>query len=213
VSYYTVATSVIGLVGDSLFEQRRSDAQAQTEQLAVEIAPLYIAANMESLQTRLNAASGEMGGRLMVLDMSGTVQVDSFSELTGSRVELPEVTSILSEGKTVDYGVHQLGSQQKLTALSLFTPLNTKTQWVGYATAAITSAGQTVGLVIFSSPIQDVILQLAAMENRMSLYFLAAAAVAVLVALVVSRLIPNRLPPLPEAFNAWAAGIYPFGWP
>ena len=205
-SYYTVATSLIGLVGDSLFEQRRSDAQAQTEQLAVEIAPLYIAANMESLQTRLNAASGEMGGRLMVLDMSGTVQVDSFSELTGSRVELPEVTSILTEGKTVDYGVHQLGSQQKLTALSLFTPLNTKTQWVGYATAAITSAGQTVGLVIFSSPIQDVILQLAAMENRMSLYFLAAAAVAVLVALVVSRLITKPITAITRSIQRMGRG-------
>ena len=107
VSYYVVATSLIGLVGDYLFDDRKQQDRASTNRLAQELAPLYLSSQTELLQERLEAAAAELGARLMVLDMSGKVQADSESELNGSRMELPEVASILSQGKTEDYGVHQ----------------------------------------------------------------------------------------------------------
>ncbi|MEG0494218.1 MAG: hypothetical protein RR696_13565, partial [Clostridia bacterium] len=107
-SYYAVATSLIGLVGDYLFNDRMQQDRAATEQLSVELAPLLSSAEMSLLNQRLASASGELGGRLLVLDPSGKVQADSYSELNGSRMELPEVASILTMGKTVDYGVHRL---------------------------------------------------------------------------------------------------------
>lgn len=105
VSYYVVATSLIGLVGDYLFDDRKQQDRVSTSRLAEELAPLYLSAQTQTLQERLEAAATELGARLMVLDMSGKVQADSQSELNGSRMELPEVANILSEGKTEDYGV------------------------------------------------------------------------------------------------------------
>jgi len=206
VSYYAVATSLIGLVGDYLFADRRSQDQASAETLAVEAAPLYAQARMEELQTLLTTSGGELGGRLMVLDESGKVQADSYSELNGSRMELPEVVSILVNGKTVDYGVHQLGSKQSLTLLSFLTPLDTNAQWAGYCTAAITTGGKTVGLLLFSSPIQDMMQRLTSLQSRMASYFLIAAAAAMVIALFISRVITRPIATLTMGIQRMGRG-------
>lgn len=77
VSYYVVATSLIGLVGDYLFDDRKQQDRVSTSRLAEELAPLYLSAQTQTLQERLEAAATELGARLMVLDMSGKVQADS----------------------------------------------------------------------------------------------------------------------------------------
>ncbi len=192
--------------GRLLIRGRRDADQADTERLAVEAAPLYVGARTEELQTLLGEAGGELGGRLMVLDMSGKVQADSFEELTGSRVELPEVSSILAGSKTVDYGVHQLGSQQKLSFLSLFRPLNVNAQWVGYSTAALTSGGETVGLVLFSTSIQDVMQRLTTLQGRMAFYFLIAAVASVAIALILSQIISKPIVTLTRSIQRMGRG-------
>lgn len=206
VSYYAVATSLISLVGDYLFADRRAQDQASTEKMAVEVAPLYLAARMDELQTLLETTGGELSGRLMILDVSGKVQADSYSELNGSRVELPEVASILLDGATVDYGVHELGTQRNLNLFSLLTPLDTNTQWVGYCTAALTSEGRTIGILLFSSPIQDMMQRLVSLQNHMALYFIAAAIIAMVIALVVSRVITKPIETLTRGIQRMGRG-------
>ncbi len=159
----------------------------------MEAAPLFADAQMDELQTLLTASGGELGGRLMVLDVNGKVQADSYSELNGSRIELPEVVTILNQEKTVDYGVHQLGSQQTITILSFLTPLDENAQWVGYCTAAMVQNGTTIGIMLFSSQIQDMMQRLIALQNRMAMYFIIAAVVAMLIALIISRVITKPI--------------------
>ena len=206
VSYYAVATSLISLVGDYLFADRRTRDQASTEKLAVEVTPLYRSANMEALQALLESSGGELGGRLMVLDENGKVQADSYSELNGSRVELPEVASILLNGKTVDYGVHELGTQKNLSLLSLLTPLDTRIQWVGYSTAALTADGKMIGLLLYSAPIQDMMQRLISLQSRMALYFVIAAAVAMVIALIISRVITKPIVTLTRSIQRMGHG-------
>ena len=155
VSYYVVATSLIGLVGDYLFDDRKQQDRVSTSRLAEELAPLYLSAQTQTLQERLEAAATELGARLMVLDMSGKVQADSQSELNGSRMELPEVASILSEGKTEDYGVHQTESRSAaLDVLGLFRPFDQGVEWVAYSTAGLVQNGQTIGVQLSTSSMQ-----------------------------------------------------------
>lgn len=206
VSYYAVATSLIGLVGDYLFTDRRAQDQTGAEKLAVEVASLYADARMEQLQSLLIKAGGELGGRLMVLDGNGKVQADSYSQLNGTRVELPEVASILLDGKTVDYGVHQLGGRRSLSVLSLLTPLDTGAEWAGYCTVALTEQGKTIGVLLFSSPIQDMMQRLVSLQNRMALYFVAAAVVAMAIALVISRVITKPIATLTRGIQRMGRG-------
>ena len=201
-----MATSLISLVGDYLFADRRETDQSDTEKLAVQVAPLFAQADTDALQTLLETAGGELGGRLMVLDMSGKVQADSYSELNGSLMELPEVASILLNGKTVDYGVHQLGTQKSLNFLTLLMPMDQNAQWVGYCTAAITADGKTIGILMLSSPIQDMMQRLVALQHRMAYYFLIAALAAMAIALILSRVITNPIVTLTRGIQRMGHG-------
>jgi hypothetical protein len=107
-SFYVMATSLTSLVGDYLFEQRIRSDRISVEKLAVELAKLYSSAQASALTVRLKEAGGELGGRLLLLDTDGKVQFDSSSELNGARLQYPEVLGILLQGKTVDYGLHQI---------------------------------------------------------------------------------------------------------
>ena len=142
VSYYLVATSLIGLVGDSLFSDRMRQDHAAADKLAAELGPLYAERDMEKAQQLLEAAGGELGGRLMLLDQSGKVQLDTFCELNGSRLELPEVVSVLSMGSASDYGVHRLDDNGgENNWLQWLRPYDPNAEWVAYCTSALTADG------------------------------------------------------------------------
>ena len=207
VSYYAVATSLIGLVGDYLFDDRKQQDRANVGHLAREISSLYLTAQMGALQTRLNTASSELDARLMVLDMSGKVQADSANELNGSRMELSEVSSILSLGKTEDYGVHQLEDEDAtLDVFGLLRPFDQGVEWVSHATAALTHNGQTIGVLLLTSPMQGTMQRLFTLQDKMILYFLIAAGAAMVIALVFSRIITRPIVSLTRSIQRMGRG-------
>ena len=65
---------------------------------------------------RLLAAGGELGGRLLLLDRNGKVQMDSYGELQGTRLEYPEIASIL-EGHIVVHRVTVLEEHLQVVGL------------------------------------------------------------------------------------------------
>ena len=209
VSYYAVATSLIGLVGDYLFDDRMRQDRATSDQLAVEIAPLFVQAQSRQLQERLETAGGELGARLMVTDLSGKVQSDSFSELNGSRMALPEVISILALGQTADYGVHALSDgENALGFLSFLRPYDPTVEWVAYCTSALTVGGQTVGVLIYSSSIRDMMQSLFSLQDQMIMYFLIAAAAALVIALVFSRVSTRPIVSLTRGIQRMGRGDF-----
>lgn len=212
VSYYAVATSLIGLVGDYLFEDRKRQDTSATVQLAEELSPLYLSAQASALQSRLDSASSELGGRLMVLDMSGKVQADSRRELNGSRLEVPEVASILSLGQETDYGVHLLKEgEDEATALDvrhLFFFFDQKNLWTSYSTAALKHNGRTIGALFFSAPMQQMMQRLLDLQDRMVLYFLIAAAAALIIAMVFSRVITRPIISLTRSIQRMGRGDF-----
>jgi two-component system, OmpR family, sensor kinase len=202
-----VAASVIGLVGDYLFDDRRTQDQAAVEKLAVVVSPLFLNADTEALQSLLELQSGEMGGRLMVLDPSGKVQADSFSELNGKRLEIPEVASILLGEKTVDYGVHGFDPDRSLSIFSYFGSLEGhENDWVAYCSATIFSDGQTVGVLVYSSSVGGMMASLVALQKNMIVYFLIAAFVAAIIALILSRLITKPIDRLTRGIQRMGRG-------
>ena len=207
VSYFAVAASVIGLVGDYLFNDRRTQDQTATEKLAVHVTPLFAAADSRELQTLLETTSGEMGGRLLVLDTSGKVQSDSFSELNGTIIELPEVASVLLEEQTVDYGVHGFDPDRSLSIFSYFqSQEGLEDDWVAYCSAALVSEGQLVGVLLYSTSVGDLMTGLVSLQKNMIIYFLIAAAVAAVIALILSRLITKPIDLLTRGIQRMGRG-------
>lgn len=207
VSYYLVATSLIGLVGDSLFSDRMRQDHAAADQLAAELGPLYAARDMETAQQLMETAGGELGGRLMLLDQSGKVQLDTFCELNGSRLDLPEVVSVLAMGSASDYGVHRLDETGGENSwLRWLRPYDPNAEWVAYCTSALTADGVVQGVLLYSSPVQEMMDRLASLQTRMVVYFLIAAAAAMVFALIFSRVLTRPIVSLTKSIQRMGHG-------
>ena len=199
VSYYLVATSLIGLVGDSLFSDRMRQDHAAADKLAAELGPLYAERDMEKAQQLLEAAGGELGGRLMLLDQSGKVQLDTFCELNGSRLELPEVVSVLSMGSASDYGVHRLDDNGGENSwLQWLRPYDPNAEWVAYCTSALTADGVVQGVLLYSSPVQEMMDRLSSLQTRMVAYFL--------IAVIFSRVLTRPIVSLTKSIQRMGHG-------
>ncbi len=210
VSYYVVAASLIGLVGDYLFDDRMRQDRSNVNRLAEEVAPMYLMAETLQMQTLLENATSDLGGRLMVLDMSGKVQADSHRELNGSRMEVPEVTAILSLGETNAYGVHTLkeGASTNWDVLHLLQPFDQQAEWVAYCTSSLVHNGHTIGVLLYSSPIQDMMERVFNLQDQMMLYFLVAAVAAMIIALVFSRIITRPIVSLTKSIQRMGRGDF-----
>ena len=207
VSYYLVATSLIGLVGDSLFSDRMRQDHAAADKLAAELGLLYAERDMEKAQQLLESAGGELGGRLMLLDQSGKVQLDTFCELNGSRLELPEVVSVLSMGSASDYGVHRLDDNGGENSwLQWLRPYDPNAEWVAYCTSALTADGVVQGVLLYSSPVQEMMDRLSSLQTRMVAYFLIAAAAAMVIALIFSRVLTRPIVSLTKSIQRMGHG-------
>ena len=212
VSYYLVATSLIGLVGDSLFSDRMRQDHAAADKLAAELGPLYAERDMEKAQQLLESAGGELGGRLMLLDQSGKVQLDTFCELNGSRLELPEVVSVLSMGSASDYGVHRLDDNGGENSwLQWLRPYDPNAEWVAYCTSALTADGVVQGVLLYSSPVQEMMDRLSSLQTRMVAYFLIAAAAAMVIALIFSRVLTRPIVSLTKSIQRMDTATCPCG--
>ena len=107
-SFLIMAGMLTNMLGRYLFEQRIRADRAGLEKWAVQAAPFLYAADTQTLTQTLAQAGDELSGRVLLLDGDGKVQLDSFREAHGRRLEYPEVVSILLSGQTADYGVHSL---------------------------------------------------------------------------------------------------------
>ena len=167
-------------MGDYLFEQRIRTDTVNVESLAVRIAPMLARKDTEALYEELTSAGGEIGGRLMVLDRFGKVQVDTYAELNGMRVDYPEVASVLVRGDLADYGVHPLDGSGVITKTGNFLLSDIDDfNWVGYCTAGVIDQSDVIGVVLLSSPVQTMMANLYELRDQMLVIFIAVAVIEV----------------------------------
>ncbi len=193
-----------------MFDDRMRQDRANVNRLAEDVSPLYLASDTDQMQAILESATSDLGGRLMVLDMSGKVQADSQRELNGSRMEVPEVTAILSTGQTNAYGVHTLkeGNSEKWDVLHFLQPFDQQAEWVAYCTTSLMIGDRIIGVLLYSSPIQDMMQRVFMLQDQMMLYFLVAAVAAMIIALVFSRIITRPIVSLTKSIQRMARGDF-----
>ena len=212
VSYYAVATSLIGLVGDYLFDDRMRQDRANTNKLAQELVPLYQDARFELLQKELVSSSADLGGRLMVLDQYGKVQADSLNQLNGSRLPVSEALNVLVFGEQNAYGVHTTSKEdqeaEKFNLLRLLQPFDGNAEWSAYCASAMVSNGSSIGVLLYASPIQDMMQRVFQLQDRMILYFMIAALVAMIIALVFSRVLTRPIVSLTRSIQRMGRGDF-----
>ena len=103
----------------------------------------------------------KIGGRVLVLDARGVVQVDSFSRLNGMRLSHREVQEVLTGGKGSSYGFHKIHRADGRI-------------WSLNSSAAIMEESNLVGAVVLVQSVQDVVQSVHAIQASYYLIYLVA---------------------------------------
>ena len=207
-SFYVMASYIGSMVGDSLFEQRIRSDRASLETLATQISPLLAQSDAPALQSRLLAAGGELGGRVLLLDQNGKVQMDSYGEIQGTRLQYPEIASILVKGQNVDYGVHELETGTALDTTHLLFTRRSTGAWVGYCTAGVVYASDIIGVLLLVSPVQEIMQNLYQLQDQMILTFVLIAGAALLSSWIFSRVITRPIAGLNRGIQRMSKGDF-----
>ena len=207
-SFYVMASSISGMVGDSLFEQRIRTDRSSLESLATRASPLLAQSDVQALRSQLLTAGGELGGRILLLDQNGKVQLDSYGEMQGMRLQYPEIANILVRGQSVDYGVHELDSGTKLDTSHLLFTRRTSASWVGYCTAGVVYASDIIGVLLLVSPVQEIMQNLYQLQDQLILIFVVVAGAALLAAWVFSSIITRPIAGLNRGIQHMSKGDF-----
>lgn len=195
-SFYLVTTSTIRLVGDSLFEDAVRAGMTGVSELSVTLGERRESA--DAFYQHLMQAARSGGGRLLVVDMDGKVQADTFDERCGTRLALSEVATVLRGEREGDYGFHRttVGAQDGAE------------NWVGCFVSALVREDSRVGALVMISSVQNTVDSLAFMQKQMLFIFGIALAVVLVLAGLISRIVTRPVAELSAGIERMSKGDY-----
>ncbi len=133
------------LAEDYLVKIRVGDQLKSTNYVAVSMTPYLNSSNSQMMHELAEDSSQKYGGRFLVLNKSGIVQVDSFSILTGQKIDHREVSDVLLGPDDTSYGFHEMANEDG----EMF--------YAVYYAAAVVHETKTIGAVLFADDIDDVV--------------------------------------------------------
>ena len=178
------------------------------EALATRIAPLMARSDAAALCSQLRAAGGEMGGRVLLLDQNGKVQLDTYGEIQGVRLDYPEIVNILVRGQAVDYGVHELDTGARLNTDRLLLARRSTADWVGYCAAGVVYASDVIGVLLLVSPVRDMMQNVYQLQDQMILILVLVAGAALLSSYVFSQVITLPIAGLNRGIQRMSKGEF-----
>ena len=209
-SFYLVTATTIRLVGDSLFEDTVKAGMTSVSELSAVLGERVEQENADVFYQRLIQAARSGGGRLLVVDMDGKVQFDTFDEQCGTRLALSEIHTLLDGEKESDYGFHQIedGTRQAPSVLDPLTGRDVNRTWVGCFASALISGSERVGALVMIQSVQETVDSLTNMRDRMLGIFGVALAVVLVLAGVISRIVTRPIAELSAGIERMSEGDY-----
>lgn len=192
-SFAIMASVMTGLVSDTLYMQRTRQATRSLEQMASSVAPFFASAQMESVSDMLAQQAGEMGGRLLAVDMDGKVQLDTYGQISGQRLSLPETVTVLLDGEASAFGIHRMEEAGQV-------------QYVALAAAAMEKHGVRIGALVMSLPVDELQSALETVEEQLMTIFLVTAAAALAAALLLSGMLTRPINALTQTIRRMGRG-------
>ena len=197
-SFLFTQNRLTGFVRDYLYHQRIRQDSLSVERLAATVAPLFQSAQSDALCEAISTAGSELGGRVLVLDTDGKIQFDSFTQLEGTRLALPVVVSILAEGESQAYAIYRRTGAD--------VDLSEGDSRVSYCAVRLTGTDGDLGVLVYASPVAEMLNSLAEVERQVGLVFLAAALIAILLTGLFSRLLTRPINDLTRTIQKMGKG-------
>lgn len=114
------------------------------------------------------------------------MQLDSYAALLGVRLERPQVVAALTQSTGSAYGIHPLTDA---TGPADEAPGN----YVSVCAAPMVRGSKTIGTVVLVSSVQELMISLGGVQRQMLTAFAAVAAVAMIAALIFSRVLTGPI--------------------
>ncbi|MEG0593934.1 MAG: HAMP domain-containing sensor histidine kinase [Christensenella sp.] len=180
-----ILAAVSSLVGQYLVGQRIASLTKDANSTAVQVAPYLSDYDANAMYDIAVKNSNDSGGRFLVLNSSGIVEVDSFSNLNGVKLSEREVNDILYGQNSSSYGFHAIDNAEG-------------DFWAVYCTSSIIHNGEMIGAVLYSSSIQDVVVATNMLQSRMLWIFVLACGIIIVTSLSMTNLITKPIQKLTE---------------
>lgn len=150
-----ISVAVSNMVNSYLMTQRVQQQLKDASILSAQVSPYLAQSDAAELYSIGTRAYEDGGGRVLVLNESGIVQSDSFSEYNGYLLNFSEIDDVLYGGASSAYGFHQIHQDDG------------KSFWATYCTSAIVRDGGLIGVILYASSVQDVVDSSVALQDQM----------------------------------------------
>ena len=200
-SFAVAATNLSGLVSGYLFDQREREDSLLTEKVSTAVAAPFEAGEAEELNRILNENAQSMNGRLMVIDMDGKVQFDTFASLCGHRIQQEEVLRVLTAGNEQAYGTYTPG-QEEVRKMSG----EENADHVAYSVHEIRGSEGRIGAVLFVSRIQEMTDSLETVQWQLIRVFAVIVLGTLVLALFLSQILTKPITDLSRTMRKMGKG-------
>lgn len=195
VAFGVVAASVIQLVGEYLFTQRkREEVRAATETATQVVSPLRNY-DIDRMNQIVCDAGSALDARVLLLDENGTVLADSEDALNGRRLSLKQVANVLA-GASSDYAYYR--SEALNACLHSDRDYGAVT---GICVTRVISGGSLSGMVVYVSGAQDIYDDLVGVMRRVGVTLLAVFIVVGVLSVLIGRMFTHPVRDLSEGIQ------------
>lgn len=189
-----VSLAVSSLVENRLVNDRILTQKKSTSNIAVQVAPYLAESDSGAIYDIITSGGNELGGRFIVLSSSSIVQADSASQLNGLRLREREINDILYRYNDSSHGFHEVSASSGSTF------------WTLYTTSSIISNGETIGVLLYSASISDVMRVTDALGMQLLWMYAFACAVVVLASIFFTGLLTKPVKELTDVAIRISAG-------
>ena len=204
-AFAVIGFSLIQLVGEYLFTQRTRDDQRIADALAQEIGDPLAAFDAQSVyESAMHTARAEQS-RILVLDPLCVVQVDTASQMNGSRFITTEIDSVL-KGAASEYGFYDVGNAGTYWLRAALNAFRTVDSMTGVYASGIYHGGVLTGVLVYISRVQEIYESLRDIQLKILLWMAVVAAAVLLVNALVLRTITRPIGELNEGISRMSRG-------
>ncbi|MGI6239002.1 MAG: ATP-binding protein [Christensenellales bacterium] len=204
IAFSVVAVSLIQLVGDYLFSQQVRDDQRIAENIAAAVEGDYLSRDAEAIYNSAWGYIAEGVSRVLVLDRYGVVQVDTDSQLNGSRFDNPEAAGTLASGRSTG-NIYQTDAHSSWAEYALGS-ISSVDLMTGIYAAAITGEAGVIGAIVYISQAEEIYEGLRSIRIKIILWLAVIAILALVMSMFVVRTITNPIRELNEGISRMARG-------
>ena len=184
--------SIMNLIEQSLVNRRVNELRVQVETVSANVAPQFAAYDAAGVYAYVRRESEQNDARIVVADEDGIVQVDAFSQINATSLWQEEVVDVL-QGSEFSYGFHRelLSDQEE----------KQQEQWLIYCVAPMIYDGARIGVVLYSTSIQDVVDMLTLMSDKMQVNAVGIGALVIILSFFIATFMLNPIEDLTQAIE------------